>query len=809
MVTSENGSRPGKPMLPSLDTFTSVQDARGPRALSFLQLPFWRNTGPPTPGPQPREAGTDSRPPHEEREPVWPGPRTQSHWATVTGGIHQAKTALPTSCVGHRPPSRCCGLAVRFPGCGSSFYIWGIWVPYITIKSDPEKPAEGACQALGLLLLPSKVTPKDRDWPPLALSVLPGGPLALALPWRPAFLPTPSCWDTRRTQLICLPASSDADTQTRPGLGESPEQLREAALQTEMSSMLKSQKVEEQAAGGPRQLGWRRPRRRAPPGVVGVTCAVSRPGIWPSPALPRGAVVGRAKPDSKVAQHEVSMGRGTRWRGPAALSICPSGCSGALSSGFTEHPPHGAPVGWGKRGHPGRGPEPQHFMADSESRLHLPLPASHPTRPQRRSPTHRGGSRRQWGSLVTQHSDEAHGALGSSSVEGITDPGWAPGPSEQGLALSTHSVMLGAAIETPHLLAKLRFKRPQTPPWPCPAKVVVFRPRQQTEGLQGHVSPGARVSETVGWQQSSLRWIMEVAIVPKAAHFKGHVRFGGPPWEKASMRAKASLSFGLSDNLRSFVAGGWPCQRPALRGSSGILRICFSKPVRSHRGISLAPSPGAQTGSRPPLRPAGLQGRYSVYKDPAGWLNINPINGTVDTTAVLDRESPFVHNSVYTALFLAIDSGNPPATGTGTLLITLEDVNDNAPFIYPTVAEVCDDAKNLSVVILGATDKDLHPNTDPFKFEIHKPTVPDRVWKISKINNTHALVSLLQNLNKANYNLPIMVTDSGKPPMTNITDLRVQVCSCKNSKVDCNAAGALRWSLSPVLLLWLFSLACL
>ncbi|CAD7689203.1 unnamed protein product [Nyctereutes procyonoides] len=201
--------------------------------------------------------------------------------------------------------------------------------------------------------------------------------------------------------------------------------------------------------------------------------------------------------------------------------------------------------------------------------------------------------------------------------------------------------------------------------------------------------------------------------------------------------------------------------------------------------------------------------RYSVYKDPAGWLNINPINGTVDTMAVLDRESPFVHNSVYTALFLAIDSGNPPATGTGTLLITLEDVNDNAPFIYPTVAEVCDDAKNLSVVILGASDKDLHPNTDPFKFEIHKQAVPDKVWKVSKINNTHALVSLLQNLNKANYHLPIMVTDSGKPPMTNITDLRVQVCSCKNSKVDCNAAGALHLSMTSLLLICLFTLAFL
>lgn len=74
--------------------------------------------------------------------------------------------------------------------------------------------------------------------------------------------------------------------------------------------------------------------------------------------------------------------------------------------------------------------------------------------------------------------------------------------------------------------------------------------------------------------------------------------------------------------------------------------------------------------------------------------------------------------------------------------------------------------------------------------------------------DTHALVSLLQNLNKANYHLPIMVTDSGKPPMTNITDLRVQVCSCKNSKVDCNAAGALHFSVTSVLLVSLFSLAC-
>nr|XP_014428904.1 cadherin-13 isoform X2 [Pelodiscus sinensis] len=198
--------------------------------------------------------------------------------------------------------------------------------------------------------------------------------------------------------------------------------------------------------------------------------------------------------------------------------------------------------------------------------------------------------------------------------------------------------------------------------------------------------------------------------------------------------------------------------------------------------------------------------RYSVYKDPAGWLEINPTNGTIVTTAVLDRESPYVHNNIYTALFLAIDSGNPPATGTGTLRITLEDVNDNAPDIYPTLAKVCDDTKDLRVVVLGASDKDLHPNTDPFKFELSKQSGPDKVWKITKINNTHAQVSLLQNLKKANYNIPILVTDSGKPPLTNNTELKVQVCSCKKSKMDCSAADALHINMTLILLFSLISL---
>uniref|UniRef100_K9J7L9 Cadherin-13 n=1 Tax=Xenopus tropicalis TaxID=8364 RepID=K9J7L9_XENTR len=198
--------------------------------------------------------------------------------------------------------------------------------------------------------------------------------------------------------------------------------------------------------------------------------------------------------------------------------------------------------------------------------------------------------------------------------------------------------------------------------------------------------------------------------------------------------------------------------------------------------------------------------RYSILKDEAGWLYINPLNGTINTTSPLDRESTFVLNNTYTALILAIDNGSPPATGTGTFQITLEDINDNAPFIHPTSAYVCEDSKDLTVVILSASDRDLHPNSDPFKFELSKQTGSDKAWKITQLNHTHAKVSLLHNLKRANYNLPVTVTDSGKPPLSNSTELKVQVCSCKKSKMDCSSADAPHVSM---FLLLLFSLSSL
>uniref|UniRef100_A0A3Q1FQN5 Cadherin-13 n=1 Tax=Acanthochromis polyacanthus TaxID=80966 RepID=A0A3Q1FQN5_9TELE len=180
--------------------------------------------------------------------------------------------------------------------------------------------------------------------------------------------------------------------------------------------------------------------------------------------------------------------------------------------------------------------------------------------------------------------------------------------------------------------------------------------------------------------------------------------------------------------------------------------------------------------------------RYAVLHDPAGWLSVSPVKGTVNTSASLDRESPYVHDNRYTAVFTATDNGIPPATGTGTLIIHLEDYNDNAPYVVPSVARVCEDAHDRNVAIVGGWDKDLPPNAAPFKIELGKQPGLDKTWNVTRVNSTHSQIMLLHSLKKANYQLPLLITDSGEPPLSNNTEVKVQVCICKKNKMHCSSA---------------------
>ncbi|NXQ71204.1 CADH4 protein, partial [Quiscalus mexicanus] len=182
--------------------------------------------------------------------------------------------------------------------------------------------------------------------------------------------------------------------------------------------------------------------------------------------------------------------------------------------------------------------------------------------------------------------------------------------------------------------------------------------------------------------------------------------------------------------------------------------------------------------------------RYSKLSDPANWLNINATNGQITTAAVLDRESDYIKNNVYEATFLAADNGIPPASGTGTLQIYLIDINDNAPELLPKEAQICE-KPNLNVINITAADADIDPNVGPFVFEL--PSVPSAVrknWTISRLNGDYAQLSLrIMYLEAGVYDVPIIVTDSGNPPLYNTSVIKVKVCPCDENG-DCTTIGA-------------------
>ncbi|ELW48908.1 Cadherin-4 [Tupaia chinensis] len=182
--------------------------------------------------------------------------------------------------------------------------------------------------------------------------------------------------------------------------------------------------------------------------------------------------------------------------------------------------------------------------------------------------------------------------------------------------------------------------------------------------------------------------------------------------------------------------------------------------------------------------------RYSKLSDPANWLRINASNGQVTTGAVLDRESLYVRSNVYEATFLAADNGIPPASGTGTLQIYLIDINDNAPELLPKEAQICE-KPSLSAINITAADADVDPNVGPYVFEL--PFVPGAVrrnWTITRLNGDYAQLSLrVLYLEAGVYDVPVMVTDSGNPPLSNTSVIKVKVCPCDENG-DCSTVGA-------------------
>ncbi|KAG7254749.1 hypothetical protein CRUP_000666, partial [Coryphaenoides rupestris] len=165
----------------------------------------------------------------------------------------------------------------------------------------------------------------------------------------------------------------------------------------------------------------------------------------------------------------------------------------------------------------------------------------------------------------------------------------------------------------------------------------------------------------------------------------------------------------------------------------GILAISKNEAVFSTRVLTTATATVAvavEDGNEAPVfRPTELHvkrledaavgsdvAQYQLSDDYANWLNVEEDIGLVTVRSSMDRESTFVKDDKYTVLVLAYDNDTVPATGTGTLVVTLLDVNDHPPVVRQRQASLCN--VEPSPAMLGIVDRDGPGHTGPFSIEL-------------------------------------------------------------------------------------------
>uniref|UniRef100_A0A2K5IP16 Cadherin domain-containing protein n=1 Tax=Colobus angolensis palliatus TaxID=336983 RepID=A0A2K5IP16_COLAP len=172
---------------------------------------------------------------------------------------------------------------------------------------------------------------------------------------------------------------------------------------------------------------------------------------------------------------------------------------------------------------------------------------------------------------------------------------------------------------------------------------------------------------------------------------------------------------------------------------------------------------------------------YRILRDPAGWLAMDPDSGQVTVAGTLDREDErFVRNNIYEVMVLAVDNGSLPTTGTGTLLLTLIDVNDHGPVPEPRQITICNQSPVSQV--LNITDKDLSPHTSPFQAQLIDDS--DIYWtaEVNEKGDT-VVLSLKKFLKQDIYDVHLSLSDHGNKEQ--LTVIRATVCDCHGHVVTC------------------------
>ncbi|KAM4728062.1 desmocollin 2-like protein [Anableps anableps] len=197
---------------------------------------------------------------------------------------------------------------------------------------------------------------------------------------------------------------------------------------------------------------------------------------------------------------------------------------------------------------------------------------------------------------------------------------------------------------------------------------------------------------------------------------------------------------------------------------------------------------------------------YYKLNDPGSWVGVDRNTGELKVTNTIDRESPLVQDGLYNITVKAVDDTSK--SGIGTVILVIEDENDNKPTI-PEKLTMCEEKDNrLGSLVVVTKDNDLDPFSGPFSYIM--PDEHDGNWDVISYNETAALLKQVKKLPTGVHKVSFIARDLQGVGDTQTTTVRIchcinGACISKDRSVKLGPLGILTLLL-PLLLLLLLCL---
>ncbi|NWR92526.1 CADH8 protein, partial [Furnarius figulus] len=219
----------------------------------------------------------------------------------------------------------------------------------------------------------------------------------------------------------------------------------------------------------------------------------------------------------------------------------------------------------------------------------------------------------------------------------------------------------------------------------------------------------------------------------------------------------------------------------------------FSSPtylLEVHENAALNSVLGQVTAHDPDVSSSPIRFSIDRHTDLERQFNINAEDGKITLATPLDRETSMWHNIT----IVATETRNHSQVSRVPVAIKVLDVNDNAPeFASEHEAFLCENGKPGQVIqVVSAVDKDDPKNGHYFLYSLLPEMVNNPNFTIKKNeDNTLSILAKHSGFSRQKqevYLLPIIISDSGNPPMSSTSTLTIRVCGCSSDGIvqSCN-----------------------